>query len=153
MLGPGRLLLSGQRAYSVSNDGVISQNIQFGTFTATGYVTLGQAERLQMFLGVDAYASGQAQCLYCTGSTIGQGGASFQPRLTWNGITGARLFDKTPIDLSRLSATSDSGMNYATAVPESSSGLLLMLGLTAWFISRWRSFVKPIPGASCTAVC
>lgn len=150
VVGPGGLSMSGGRSLSVTSDGAVSQNMQFGTFTATGYVTLGQPERLQMWASVDGGGMGYAQCLYCASSIIGQGGSSFQPGLTWGGIAAARLFDGTPIDLALLSSTSDSGMNYATAVPEPSSGLLLTLGLTAWLISRRRAFMSPRSGASST---
>lgn len=148
VVGPGGLLMSGQRSLSVTSDGAVSRNLQFGTFTATGYVTLGQPERLQMWASVDGGGMGYAQCIYCSSSIIGQGGSSFQSGLTWGGIAAARLFDGTAIDLALLSSTSDSGLNYATAVPEPASGLLLMLGLTAWLVLRRRAFMNPRSGAS-----
>ena len=151
-LGTGQLQAI-NRVYRVNFDGTVAQNMEFGTFGVTGYVTLGQAELLQMGLSTISSSSTRERCVSCAAAMNGQGSSSFQPGLTWNGISAARLFDGTPIDLSRLSAMSDSGVNYVTAVPEPSSALLLTLGLTAWFISRRRAFVSPRPGASSTQKC
>jgi hypothetical protein len=140
-VGPGGLMQSGQRFFRVETDGTVSQNsFDSGSFSTTAYVTLGQAANLSMWVTVSASGMGQSQCENCSWEVNGQGESGGISRLTWNGITGARLFDGTPINLSLLQASSDSGFDYTNAapVPEPSGGLLMVLGLAAVAAVRGR---------------
>lgn len=133
-VGAGGLFGSGQRFYSLNSDGSVFQNtFEFGVVHATAQVVLGSPEQLRMWANLNARGHGGTVCDNC--SWVGNGAtaasATFMPGLTWEGVTGARLLNGTPIALAQLSSTSDSGFEYlnAAAVPEPASIALLLGGL------------------------
>jgi hypothetical protein len=105
---------------------------------------LGAAENLSMFMRVQNYGSGSGFCENCVWVVNGAAfsTATFQPGLSWNGISGARLADGTPIQLSLLSAVSDSGFDYVSSVPESPVALLMAGGLSLLAVARRRMSSK-----------